>query len=118
LDGRFTETNRIHLALLVMQNRMIGPYLAAIHGILVPGMAGVQVPNRGCVGRGLQALAKMQAAHDEVLEPLADITATPTSQLKLVLDAWSQVRWMQSCGAFDAYGRCGPVTQLGYASVL
>jgi hypothetical protein len=31
-----TETNRIHLVLFGAQNRTLDPYLAAIHGILIP----------------------------------------------------------------------------------
>ncbi|KAK9833366.1 hypothetical protein WJX84_001950 [Apatococcus fuscideae] len=38
-----------------------------------------------------QALQQKAQASDEKLESLSEITATPTSQLKFILDAWAQV---------------------------
>ena len=38
-----------------------------------------------------QALQQRSQANDEKLEGLSEITATPTSQLKFILEAWSQV---------------------------
>ena len=38
------------------------------------------------------ALQHKRTANDEVLESLSELVATPTSQLKFILDAWSQVR--------------------------
>jgi hypothetical protein len=44
-----------------------------------------------------------EAARGSTVERLSDITKTPTSQLKYVMDAWSQVRGggaaLQGCGA-------------------
>lgn len=39
----------------------------------------------------LQALQTLDKVISEKLEDLSEITATPTSQLKFVTDAWSQV---------------------------
>ena len=39
----------------------------------------------------LQAQQKMKELAGSQLETLSEITATPTSQLKFVTDAWSQV---------------------------
>jgi hypothetical protein len=39
----------------------------------------------------MQANLKMQEFAESKIEKLSELTATPTSQLKLVLDAWAQV---------------------------
>jgi hypothetical protein len=39
----------------------------------------------------LQAILKMQEFGESKIEKLSELTATPTSQLKLVLEAWAQV---------------------------
>lgn len=41
-----------------------------------------------------QATAKMAEFAEAKIEQLSNITATPTSQLKLVLDAWAQVGFL------------------------
>lgn len=39
----------------------------------------------------MQANLKMKEFAEAKIEQLSELTATPTSQLKLVLDAWAQV---------------------------
>ena len=39
----------------------------------------------------MQAVKRMAAVSLDQLEKLSEFTATPTSQLKFVLDAWAQV---------------------------
>ena len=39
----------------------------------------------------MQAILKMKDFADVKIEKLSELTATPTSQLKMVLDAWAQV---------------------------
>jgi len=48
------------------------------------------------VHRGAQAQQKMAELQGNKLETLSEITATPTSQLKFITDAWCQVRAPQS----------------------
>ena len=45
----------------------------------------------------VQATKTMVAVSQGQLEKLSELTATPTSQLKFVLDAWAQVRH-SGCG--------------------
>ena len=42
-----------------------------------------------CTAQAQQKMAELQGSK---LENLSEITATPTSQLKFITDAWSQVR--------------------------
>ena len=46
----------------------------------------------GCCECAPQAQQKMAELQGSKLENLSEITATPTSQLKFITDAWSQVR--------------------------
>ena len=46
------------------------------------------------------AAKKMRSAQQETLEVLSNFYATPTSQLKFILDAWNQVRTYHLCGIF------------------
>jgi hypothetical protein len=48
--GSTIETNTIHLVLFGMQDRTFSPYLAAIHRILIPVMAGGRGSNLDPLG--------------------------------------------------------------------
>lgn len=64
-----------------------------------------------------QALQSLHQAASEKLEELSEITATPTSQLKFVLDAWAQVvdcrrilKWTYAYGYYR-FGEQAPSTK-------
>ena len=44
------------------------------------------------VGRRAQALSTMRDFQEKMLEKLSEMTMTPTSQLRFLLDAWLQAR--------------------------
>lgn len=63
----------------------------------------------------LQALQTLDKVISEKLEDLSEITATPTSQLKFVTDAWSQVvdcrrmlKWTYAFGYYRFAGDAAP----------
>lgn len=65
----------------------------------------------------MQALQSLSQAASDKLEVLSEITATPTSQLKFVLDAWSQVvdcrrilKWTYAYGYYR-FGEQAPSTK-------
>lgn len=45
-----------------------------------------------CARGGAQALSTMRDFQEKLLEKLSEITMTPTSQLRFLLDAWLQAR--------------------------